>query len=172
MESAEISTIVHTFLILLGSLILGASIVKMQELFKATPLIGERSKPFIVRFLKINRLLMIFFLLGYIGVALSMFFEKAAVGEFIVSLVFLFGAIFVMLVIMLTSRMLNEIQNTIQGLVPICMECKKIRIEGGDPKNQQAWKEIETYISQRTDAKFSHGLCPSCLQKAMDRLDD
>lgn len=172
MASTEISTIIHTFLILLGSLILGASIVKMQDLFRAIPLIGDRSKPFILRFLKINRLLMIFFLLGYIGVALSMFFEKEAIGEFIVSLVFLFGAIFVMLVIMLNARMLNEIQNTIQGLVPICMECKKIRIEGGDPKNQKAWKEIETYISQRTDAKFSHGLCPSCLQKVMDRLDE
>ena len=47
----------------------------------------------------------------------------------------------------------------LKGLLPICMHCKKIRDEEG------AWQQLERYISTRTDAKFSHGLCPSCLEE-------
>jgi hypothetical protein len=47
----------------------------------------------------------------------------------------------------------------LQGLLPICMHCKKIRDEEG------AWQPLEKYISTRTDARFSHGLCPTCLEQ-------
>jgi phosphoserine phosphatase RsbU/P len=53
---------------------------------------------------------------------------------------------------------------TLEGLLPICMYCKKIRQQGGDPKNQEAWLEVETYIEQHSEAVFSHGCCPSCLE--------
>jgi hypothetical protein len=45
---------------------------------------------------------------------------------------------------------------TLQGLLPICASCKKIRDDQG------YWSRIESYISKHTDAKFSHGLCPDC----------
>ena len=48
---------------------------------------------------------------------------------------------------------------TLRGLVPICSYCKKIR----DDKDY--WQQLETYISQRTDAEFSHGVCPECFEK-------
>ena len=48
---------------------------------------------------------------------------------------------------------------TLRGLLPICASCKKIRDDGG------SWKQIETYISDHSDAKFSHGICPECVQK-------
>ena len=44
----------------------------------------------------------------------------------------------------------------LQGLLPICAYCKKIRDE------HDRWTRIEEYISQRTDAIFSHSLCPDC----------
>ena len=50
---------------------------------------------------------------------------------------------------------LDHIQ-TLQGIIPICMHCHKIR----DDKN--AWKQMEIYITEHTDAQFSHGLCPTC----------
>ncbi len=49
--------------------------------------------------------------------------------------------------------------NTLQGLLPICSSCKRIRDEEGN------WSAIEEYVREHTDAEFSHGLCPDCAQK-------
>jgi len=48
---------------------------------------------------------------------------------------------------------------TLSGLIPICMHCKEIRDDKG------FWNQIENYISEHSEAKFSHGCCPSCLAK-------
>lgn len=52
--------------------------------------------------------------------------------------------------------------NTLRGLLPICSYCKKIKDKKG------AWKKLETYLRTHTQADFSHGICPDCLQKAMN----
>ncbi|MFH1020133.1 MAG: hypothetical protein V1782_05910 [Pseudomonadota bacterium] len=152
-----------------GAAIIGISIIYLRGLFKAIPFIAERSQRYVFRFLKINRLLMFVFLAGYIVVAMSVILGKASLGMLSVSLIFLLGAVFVFLGLSLHARMISEIQQTIQGLLPICMECKKIRTTGADSAAQESWKEIESYISQRTDARFSHGICPQCLAKARQR---
>ncbi len=46
--------------------------------------------------------------------------------------------------------------STLQGIIPICMHCHKIR------DDKDAWKKLEQYISEHTNAQFSHGLCPTC----------
>jgi DNA-binding response OmpR family regulator len=46
----------------------------------------------------------------------------------------------------------------LEGVLPTCMYCKKIRDE------RQKWVSIEHYISQRTEASFSHGVCPDCYE--------
>jgi PAS domain S-box-containing protein len=48
---------------------------------------------------------------------------------------------------------------TLYGLLPICASCKKIRSDEG------YWKNIETYIEEHSDASFTHGICPDCVQK-------
>jgi DNA-binding response OmpR family regulator len=48
---------------------------------------------------------------------------------------------------------------TLQGILPICSYCKKIR----DDRNY--WQQVETYIAQFTDARFSHSICPDCFEK-------
>ncbi len=48
---------------------------------------------------------------------------------------------------------------TLQGLLPICSHCKKIRDDDG------YWQEVEQYISQHSSADFSHGVCPDCARK-------
>jgi hypothetical protein len=45
----------------------------------------------------------------------------------------------------------------LEGLLAICSVCKSIRNEGG------AWEPLETFISSRSDADFTHGLCPKCV---------
>ena len=47
----------------------------------------------------------------------------------------------------------------LQGLLPICSYCKKVR----DDKNY--WQQVETYVSEHSQARFSHGICPSCYQE-------
>ncbi len=48
---------------------------------------------------------------------------------------------------------------TLQGILPICMYCHKIRTD------KQVWERLEQYIVAHTDAQFSHGLCPDCEPK-------
>jgi hypothetical protein len=50
---------------------------------------------------------------------------------------------------------LSEI-HTLRGLLPICSGCKKIRDDGG------LWTQVEQYVSERSEAHFTHGLCPEC----------
>jgi CheY-like chemotaxis protein len=47
----------------------------------------------------------------------------------------------------------------LHGLLPICMYCKKIRNDG------DYWQQVETYISDHSQAEFSHGICPECYEK-------
>ena len=47
----------------------------------------------------------------------------------------------------------------LSGFIPICAACKQIRDDKG------FWNQIEHYISEHSDAVFSHGICPSCAQK-------
>lgn len=48
---------------------------------------------------------------------------------------------------------------TLRGLLPICSFCKQIRDDGGD------WHRLESYIQSRTDARFTHGICPGCMAR-------
>ena len=48
---------------------------------------------------------------------------------------------------------------TLTGLLPICSGCKQIRDDQG------YWNKVETYITRRTDAQFTHSLCPDCVKK-------
>ena len=60
------------------------------------------------------------------------------------------------------ERLLAELQaaltevKTLSGLIPMCANCKKIRDDTG------YWNQVESYIAARTDASFTHGICPEC----------
>ena len=59
------------------------------------------------------------------------------------------------------NRELAEAQSKIKilgGIVPICMHCKKIRDDQG------YWRQLEKYISEHSEAQFSHGICDQCLR--------
>lgn len=63
------------------------------------------------------------------------------------------------------EQLIAELQNALAGVkllsgfLPICASCKKIRDAQG------AWQPIEAYISNNSEAKFSHGICPGCTEK-------
>ena len=53
---------------------------------------------------------------------------------------------------------LNHVK-TLQGILPICSHCHKIQ------NDENSWGRIEEYIMQHTEAQFSHGVCPECVQE-------
>jgi GAF domain-containing protein len=53
---------------------------------------------------------------------------------------------------------LKEVR-TLQGLIPICANCKKIRDDKG------FWQKVEVYLENHSNARFTHGLCEDCIQK-------
>jgi hypothetical protein len=57
------------------------------------------------------------------------------------------------------ERDLQKQVKVLEGLLPICAFCKNIRNEVGD------WEGLERFISRRSEAEFSHGICPSCAEK-------
>jgi CheY-like chemotaxis protein len=70
------------------------------------------------------------------------------------------------------ERLIGELKaalaqvKTLSGLIPICAGCKQIRDDQG------YWTQVEGYIQQHTDAKFSHGMCPACIQKWYPELEE
>ena len=54
--------------------------------------------------------------------------------------------------------------NQLRGLLPICSSCKAIRDDRG------YWQQLEKYISEHSDALFTHGLCPPCAEKLYPEL--
>jgi hypothetical protein len=73
-------------------------------------------------------------------------FESVCVGILGTSMVYLTRKIF---------RRLRSLE----GILPLCAFCKKIRDE------EDKWHPIENYISDRSEAGFSHGICPDCAEK-------
>jgi len=55
---------------------------------------------------------------------------------------------------------------TLGGLIPICASCKKIRDDEG------YWQQIEAYIQEHSDAEFTHGICPECIEKLYPQYAD
>jgi PAS domain S-box-containing protein len=67
----------------------------------------------------------------------------------------------------LHSKLQDAFDNikTLKGLLPICANCKNIRDDEG------YWNQIEVYIRDRSDAEFSHGICPDCAKKLYSDLE-
>jgi len=68
------------------------------------------------------------------------------------------------------SELIGQLQSalsenkTLRGFIPICAHCKKIRDDHG------FWQGLEVYLSRQTTARFSHGVCPVCLDKHYSEL--
>jgi len=64
----------------------------------------------------------------------------------------------------LRLRLEREIK-TLRGIIPICSYCKQIR------NDKEVWQQLEAYLSEHSDAQFTHGLCPSCYEQEMEKLE-
>lgn len=68
------------------------------------------------------------------------------------------------------ERLVKELQEALhnvellQGLLPICSACKRIRDDGG------YWQQVEEYFMRHSGTKFSHGICPECIKTLYPRM--
>jgi hypothetical protein len=75
------------------------------------------------------------------------------------------NSIILILTLAFISFLLNYVHEqrtrikVLQGFLPICSFCKKIRTK------EEKWEQMERYISQHSQAEFSHGVCPECAEK-------
>lgn len=53
---------------------------------------------------------------------------------------------------------------TLRGIIPICLICKQIRNDKG------FWEQVEVYVHNHSEADFSHGICPDCMQKKFPKV--
>jgi PAS domain S-box-containing protein len=73
---------------------------------------------------------------------------------------------------MAREQLLGELRTALaevrelQKILPICMYCKKIR----DDKDY--WQTVETYISDHTNTRFSHGICPGCYERVIEQFPE
>ena len=65
-----------------------------------------------------------------------------------------------------TERLQGALESikTLEGLLPICANCKNIRDDNG------YWHQVEVYIRNNSKAEFSHSICPTCAQKLYPEL--
>lgn len=70
------------------------------------------------------------------------------------------------------EKLISKLQNALSrikalsGLLPICSACKKIRNDAG------YWEQIEIYIRDHSEADFSHGICPECIERLYPEYKD
>ena len=72
---------------------------------------------------------------------------------------FLGSAAIITIIIQLTLFKFSRRVKVLEGLLPICAKCKKIRDDKG------YWNQIECYIRDHSEADFTHGLCPDCIEE-------
>jgi C4-dicarboxylate-specific signal transduction histidine kinase len=60
-----------------------------------------------------------------------------------------------------TTELQTALDNikTLKGMIPICVNCKKVH------EDKTFWQDVEIYVSEHSEAKFSHGVCPDCMQE-------
>jgi hypothetical protein len=60
----------------------------------------------------------------------------------------------------------------LEGLLPICSYCHKIRDDGDRENSEGHWERMEDYIYKKTDQEFTHGICPDCVDKAFPHINE
>ena len=76
-------------------------------------------------------------------------------GDALVDVVILLGWVWALQRYLTQQRRMR----VLQGLLPICAFCKRIRTPNDD------WQQLERYITEHSEAEFTHGCCPECLER-------
>ncbi len=84
--------------------------------------------------------------------------------DLMTNIFFLGSAVVINVVIQFIIFELSEKISMLEGFLPICASCKKVRDDKG------YWNQIESYIRAHSDVKFTHGYCPECFEEEMKKI--
>jgi len=152
-------------LILVGTFTIAVSLRLLRGVLDALPLVSQPHRSWLRRLIRAHRSLMLFFLFGYLATAAAFALDWHLVGRIFVGLVFAMGALFVYLGVTIQTRLVGEILTTMERLVPICANCKRIRHANRNPYDIASWTPVEAYFAEAHQTQFTHGLCPDCTAK-------
>jgi len=82
-------------------------------------------------------------------------------GEVFIEICIFVTVVLIELVVM--KKLLRRIK-ILEGFIPVCANCKNIREENN-------WRQMEAYITEHSLAKFSHSICPECIQKLYPEIE-
>ena len=72
----------------------------------------------------------------------------------------------------LQIQLQETLMKLLSGFVSICCVCKKVCISESSSSGEESWTSIESYISHRSELKFTHGYCPDCEAKLNKDIED
>ena len=52
----------------------------------------------------------------------------------------------------------------LEGILSVCAYCKRV-------EDDSRWRQMESYVTEHSEARFSHGICPECLDKVMKDME-
>jgi hypothetical protein len=150
----------------LGFALMAGCIFLMKGVGAAVAFTMEPDRRWLTWRIRLQWALIVAFGSGYVALLLIHLLLDWHLNEYVVGVILLLEAVFVYLAIIVQKRMAQAMARTISGLVPICAWCKKIRKDA--PKGKEGppeWESVETFVSSRTQADFTHGICPECRKK-------
>ena len=136
----DLAILIPTILIIIGSIVMALNIVRSLSTLKMfCQFVREDTKRVKLLF-RIHEILMLFFLIGYIVVAYATITQIKLISALFVGLIFFFGALFVMLGIMLQTKMISSIKKQYDKVISIREVLKKSTIDKKQKKNKKGLK--------------------------------
>ena len=116
----------------------------------------------LARGLEVHRRLLALIPLGVLLLAATMV-HAANLERYIAIGLILAGAAAIHAIVSIEVRLVRALLDTLRGVLPICSHCKSIRDEA--QRENPDWVPVESYISERSEAIFTHTICPTCISK-------
>ncbi|NOX24527.1 MAG: response regulator [Deltaproteobacteria bacterium] len=69
------------------------------------------------------------------------------------------------------KQKLKDMVKMYEDILPICLDCKKIRDDSGTELGKGKWMPVEEYLTKKAGKSMSHGYCPECGKKFLDAID-
>ena len=165
------NTIISYILIFMSIIIMIISLTRMLKLKQFMPFIMKSHEKSIKRYFMIRLGLLVLLFISCSTVLIISYSRKHQIDEATISTILFFGTLYVLSVTILLSRTMSEMEKIIHVIFPICFNCKKIRTPEGNHSDPKAWKAIDRYLAERVEIKFTHGLCPECLEEEEKKIN-
>lgn len=147
-------------LIAIGTVMMALNLFFFRSLFAALPFVDRATRAQLRFRQQAYGVLITFFVLAYALTAWAFQRGVPGMGENLVGVLFMAGALFVGLGMRIQFRLVEALLKTMGRLVPICAECRKVRIPDPDAPDAESWQTVTLWF--KDDATMTHSLCPAC----------